>query len=76
MPRKRELWARRHKKECLAAEEAEKKAEMRASILRNETPEERAEREEREYKFEKETWRTPYAGVSRTAGAPILEQAR
>jgi hypothetical protein len=57
MPRKRELIARRHKAECLAAEEAEKRAEMDAAVARmraSETPEQRAEREERERLFQKE----------------------
>jgi hypothetical protein len=57
MPRRRELIARRHKQECLAAEETEKRAEMDAAVARqraNETPERRAEREERERQFQKQ----------------------
>jgi hypothetical protein len=54
MPRKRELMRRRDNAIALAEIEREKREAMRAAILANETPEEKAEREKREEEFSRE----------------------
>jgi hypothetical protein len=54
VPRKRELLRRRNNALALAEIEREKREAIRAAILANETPEEKAEREKRETQFAKE----------------------
>jgi hypothetical protein len=54
MLRKRETRARKERMAALADEEREKKEAMRAALLANETPEERAEREAREAELARE----------------------
>jgi hypothetical protein len=54
MPRKRELRNRRDNAIALPEIEREKREAMRAAILANETPEQKAEREAREEEFQRE----------------------